>query len=208
MSELAMKTQPTVSYTDYMRFSELEYDRITMHKLITLYRNIFSEPDGWAENYSYDEVYYNLKQELASNAHLRICIDSNDENEVIAFCWVQLLSLQNICNTINTVQHYNSIGTPDIFTPLSNLIGNEPMIYLHDLGVQKNLRGKLSLSKIIYPTLANISRKTGINKVFFWTIANTHVSSLAKRAGFDLLLIHSGMQFYSGSIDFSHHNTG
>jgi len=196
-------TQPSCTFSDFTDFSALQDDMITTYKLINLYQDIFSEPDGWAENYSYEEIYNNLSHELSKPAHLRLCIDSREENEVVGFCWAQLLSLKDICQTINTVQHYNNLGTPDIFKPLNDVLNNEPMIYCHDLGIKRDLRGKLSLNKIIYPTLASVSKQTGVNKVLFWTIANTHVSALAKRAGFDLILLHSGMQFYSGTIDFA-----
>ena len=73
-------------------------------------------------------------------------------------------------------------------------------IYLHDLGIKREYRGKLSLSKLIYPTLQGITLQTGIKEVLFWTIADTKVSKLAKRAGFDLVLLHSGMQFYKGNL--------
>ena len=106
--------QPSCSYSDFTNFSDLKNDMITMYKLINCYQNIFSEPDGWAENYSYEEVYDNLTHELSHNAHLRLCIDSREENEVVGFFWAQLLSLADICQTINTVQHYSAIGTPDI----------------------------------------------------------------------------------------------
>jgi hypothetical protein len=204
MSQAVMKSDvlPSLLYSDFSSFNELKKDAIATNNLIALYRSIFAEPDGWAENYSYREVYNNLADELSENAYLRLCVDSDNDDEVIGFCWAQLLLLEDICQAITTVQHYNMIGSPDVFTPMSRLIGNEPLIYVHDLGIKRPLRGKLPLNKMIYPVLQGVARQTGVDKVFFWTIANTNVSKLAKRAGFELLMIHTGMQFYVGTIDF------
>ena len=203
MGQANMKTNTAVEYDfmDFINFHEFTLDPVMSGNLISLYQSIFAEHDGWNEHYSYNDVYQNLAHELDGNAHLRVCHDAVNEEEVVAFCWAQLQTLSNVCQAIKTVQHYEMIGSPDICTPLKNILGDEPVIYLHDLGVKRELRGKLSLSQLIYPTLQGLARQTGIHKVLFWTIANTNVSKLARRGGFEIVKLHSGMQFYAGTVE-------
>jgi len=193
-------TAQKLSYADFQGFDALKNNTQQLNELINLYREVFAEPVGWNEEYSYEEVMTNLSNELDVNAQLRLCLDREKQDEVVGFCWAQLLSLTDICETVKSVQHYQAIGCPDIFTPLKQLLGDQPMVYLHDLGIKRELRGKLSLNKLIYPVLEDVVMQTGVNKVFFWTIAETNVSKLAKRAGFELVLLHSGMQCYTGEI--------
>ena len=201
LSTVKTQTNPRYHYIDYENFDELASDPVTLDQLIQLYRQIFSEPDGWNEQFCYDQVRANLMHELSQHACLRLCTTSGRQREVVGFCWAQLLSIAEVAQTIKTVQYYDMLGSPQIEKPLQDILGNVPVIYLHDLGIKRELRGKLSLSHLIQPVLQDVARQTGIKRVLFWTIANTHVSRLARRGGFRLALLHSGMQFYIGQTD-------
>ena len=50
------------------------------NRLIACYQQTFSDPDVWAEDYSYEDVDQKLKNELTGHAFLRIIVDGNKQN--------------------------------------------------------------------------------------------------------------------------------
>lgn len=188
-----------MSFTHYHQLTE---DSLHAKKLITAYQKTFSDPDVWAENYSVEEVDNKLKNELSGEAFLRFIMEE-DSNQVAAFCWAQLLNADEILTSIRSIQYYQTLGEPDLSQPLFDTLGNEPVLYIHDLAIMQEYRGQINLRKLIVPVLQDIAIRTGINKVFFWSVEGTRISSLATRAGIDLATTSKGIQFFIGQLNLS-----
>ncbi len=187
-------------YIDFNSFEAIYSKPLTMNQLVQTYQNIFSDPALWDEQYTEQEVLDNLQDELSGAASIRLCVQNN---EVLGFCWAQRLNYSNIAHTIKNIKYYQALGNPDIHKILYDIIGDEPIIYLHDLGIASHYRGQLALNQLICPVLMSLSERTNINKVFFWSIENTRVFKLAERAGFKLVATKSGMQFFIGELKTS-----
>lgn len=192
---------PNYQALDFTSYQQLRASPLHANHLIASYQKTFSEPDVWAEDYSYEEVDQKLKNELAGDAYLRIVMDEKQQNQVAAFCWAQLLNADEILTSIRSIQYYQTLGEPDLSKPLTDVIGDESVLYLHDLAIIHEYRGKVNLRKLILPVLQDIARRTGVCKLFFWSVEGTRISSLANRAGIDLVTTSNGIQFFSGSID-------
>jgi hypothetical protein len=100
-------------------------------------------------------------------------------------------------------RYYQTLGEPDLKQPLLDTIGGESVLYIHDLAIMQEYRGQINLRKLILPVLQNIATCTGINKIFFWSIQGTRISSLADRAGIDLATTSDSIQFFCGSLNLS-----
>ncbi len=188
---------------DFKSYQQLRARSIHANQLIASYQKTFSEPDVWAEDYSYEEVDQKLKNELAGDAYLRIVIDEKKQNQVAAFCWAQLLNADEILTSIRSIQYYQTLGEPDLSKPLHDIIGDDSILYLHDLAITQEYRGKVNLRKLILPVLQDIATRTGISTLFFWSVEGTRISSLANRAGIDLVATSNGIQFFKGSISLN-----
>ena len=187
---------------DFTNYQQLTADHFYAKQLIASYQKTFSDPDVWAENYSVKDVDNKLKNELAGDAYLRMVMEEK-QNQIAAFCWAQLLNANEILTSIRSIQFYQTLGEPDLSQPLLDIIGDESVLYIHDLAIMQEYRGQINLRKLILPVLQNIAICTGINKVFFWSIEGTRISSLANRAGIDLATTSNGIQFFCGSLNLS-----
>jgi hypothetical protein len=185
-------------YADFNSFASLEANKTLLDQLVLSYQSIFSNPDGWGEHYSSEEVVYKLTHELAGQGELRVCIDT--AGHVAGFCWAQVLSVRGIADAIGTIKYYQSIGAPDVINPLVRQLGDRQVIYLHDLGIDPRYRGRIPLTQLIYPVLDTLAKRTGVDTVLFWSIADTNISRLAKRALFDRILSLGEIRFYSGTL--------
>lgn len=83
---------------------------------------------------------------------------------------------------------------------LEQLIGDEPVIYLHDLGIVNRYRGQIPLSKIICPVLAELKQRSKVPRIFFWSIEDTRIYRLAMRASCQLVANVGRMQFFIGRL--------
>ena len=185
---------------DFSSYQQLRDHPIHADHLIACYQKTFSDPEVWAEDYSYEEVDQKLKNELAGNAYLRVIVDKNKQNQIVAFCWAQLLNAEEIMSSIASIQYYQTLGEPNLKTPLQSIIGFESVLYLHDLAIVPEYRGKVNLRQLILPVLQDIAIHTGVNELFFWSVEGTRVSSLANRAGIDLAMTMNGIQLFNGNI--------
>lgn len=185
---------------DFTCYQQLRANPIIANRLIASYQKTFSDPEVWAEDYSYEDVDQKLKNELTGHAFLRIIVDGNKQNQVVAFCWAQLLNAEGIMSSITSIQYYQTLGKPELKAPLDGIIGGEPVLYLHDLAIAAEYRGKVNLRQLILPVLEGITVHTGVNELFFWSVDGTRVSSLANRAGIDLVTTLNGIQFFYGNV--------
>jgi len=186
-----------LGFIDFTSFEELSRHPRIINSLITDYRNIFGEPDVWSERYNHEEVLKKLQHELDGHAAIRLCVN-NDSQTVVGFCWAQLLNASNIIAAIQSVNFFISYGSPEIDHLLNNIIGENPVIYIHDLGVSKSCRGTLPLEQLICPVVESISQATGTRSIFFWSVENTCVAWLAQKIGINPALSVGKMQFFKG----------
>ncbi len=187
----------------FTSYQQLRAKPLYANQLIASYQKTFSEPDVWAEDYSYEDVDQKLKNELAGDAYLRVVMDEKKHNQVAAFCWAQLLTADEILTSIRSIQYYQTLGEPDLSKPLQDIIGDDSVLYIHDLAITQQYRGKVNLRKLIHPVLQDIAVRTGISKLFFWSVEGARISSLANRAGIDLVATSNGIQFFKGSISLN-----
>jgi len=191
---------PNLQYHNFSSYAELSRQKTSLLQLINSYRTIFSEPGVWSESYSAEDVSHKLQLDLDGIADLRLCVDGGYKNEMLGFCWAQCLDATGIENSINTIKYYHMIGAPAVKQHLVNLIGQGEVIYVHDLGVNPSHRGKVPLHRLIYPMLHDLASRSQVNTVMFWSIPDSHISRLARRAGFEMVLEIAGMEFYLGEI--------
>lgn len=185
-------------YLDFRSFSTLAADQALLGQLISSYQAIFGDPNGWAEHYTDDDVLQKLKHELSGQAQLRLCVDPADH--IVGFCWAQALAVDGIAHAIGTIKYYQSIGAPDVLNPLCDRFGEREVIYLHDLGIDPRCRGRIPLTQLVYPVLDGLAKRANVTTVLFWSIADTNISRLAKRALFHRILALGEMRFYSGDL--------
>lgn len=201
MTPVSAESRQCPMYYDFQDFAALAAQPQLLHGLVSSYQAIFGDPDGWAEHYSVEDVLAKLTKELSGHAALRVCADA--AGDVIGFCWAQALNVDDIVDAISSIDYYQSIGAPEVDHRLRQLFANGRVIYLHDLGIARAYRGRIPLSQLIYPVLDNVAEHSALNTVFFWSIAETNVSRLAKRAQFHPVLTVDAMCFYAGDLHAS-----
>lgn len=182
-------------FLDFSSYEMFMQDEIIVKSFVSLYKEIFKDPELWAEEYSTQEIHERLKEELAGTAQLRLCVS---EDEVVAFAWVQELSIKDVKCAIESIEYYERLGSPDISSVLQ--CEEEKVMYLHDLGVKKDKRGEVSLRMLLCPMIQTISQKSEAKEVFFWTIEKTKISILARYIGFKKVATVESMQFFKGSM--------
>lgn len=185
-------------YADFHGFPALAVDPGLTGELITSYQTIFGDPDGWAEHYSREDVLGKLTSELAGDAGLRLCLDAG--GGIAGFCWAQVLGVDEIADAIGTIKYYQSIGAPEVISHLRHRFGTGRLIYLHDLGIHSRHRGRVPLTQLVYPVLDGLSQRSGVDTVLFWSVDDTNVARLAKRALFHRMLALGDMRFYCGNV--------
>lgn len=188
-------------YLDFHDFPALATNPRLMEQIVLSYQTIFGDPDGWAEQYTHAEVLQKLSNELAGQAGLRICLADTDQ--IAGFCWAQVLQLDEIAAAIGSIKYYQSIGAPEVISHLQPRLGDGKVLYLHDLGIDTLYRGRIPLTQLIYPVLDALAQRSGVDTVLFWSVADTKISKLAKRALFHRIFALDEMRFYSGKIGAS-----
>ncbi|MFO7603800.1 MAG: hypothetical protein R6X06_08290 [Gammaproteobacteria bacterium] len=192
-----MQTQHT--YIDFNNFEALAQQQDILNSLTSNYCRIFGEPDVWNETYDHDEIREKLQQELSGTSALRVCLDT-ESNEVIGFCWAQLLDAAEIVTAVQSVHFYTAYGAPDVDQALHNIIGKNAVIYVQDLGINKAYRGSIPLEQLICPVIENVSKRAQTRNVFFWSVADTCIGWLAEKTGIRTALTIGKMQFFGGEF--------
>jgi len=189
------------TFLDFHTYEALLKEEQTMSSFIQTYKEVFNDPELWAETYTTTEIQLRLKAELSGLASLRLCIDK--DGTVIAFAWVQELSVDEVLHSIESIDYYREIGRPNVRVILENKIAHGRIMYLHDLGVKKDKRGEVSLRKLLCPMIQTLGTKTDTKEVLFWTIEKTKISILARYIGFKKMATVEGMQFFVGNLETS-----
>lgn len=194
------QSRAKLNYQEIRSYYELAQKPALMAQLISTYQTIFGDPETWAEQYSDEDVRHKLQDELAGHSNLRICVDENAHSSVAAFFWSQLRSADDIVRAIATIKFSAQLATPELTQQLRDAIGEEPVIYIHDFGIQKKYRGKIWLTHLIGPVLWEIGQRTRVSKVLFWSVPGTQVDLFARREGFKPVLVAHGMHFHLGEF--------
>ncbi len=190
-----------INYLDFHNYDALTADKSISDKLVESYQNIFGDPKLWGESYSDQDINDKLQDELSGKASLRLCINGEGNREVLGFCWAQLLNLDGVKSAIESIQFYKTLGSPKIRETLKSILKDESVLYLHDLGIAKQCRGKVSLQNLICPVLNSLAKKSNTQRLFFWSIKDSRIFNLAKYTGFKLAATVDGMQFFIGDIN-------
>ncbi len=148
-----------LSFATYASFDDLAADPAMMDALIEQYQRVFGESEVWGETYSRDDVLAKLRDELAGEASLRICHDRS--GTVLGFCWAQLLGAAEVMRAVDTIKFYQSIALPDLPDRIDALLSGTRVLYVHDLGIARSARGRIPLTQLIYPVLADVAGRTG-----------------------------------------------
>jgi hypothetical protein len=188
-----------LQYRDFHSYQELSREVAVSNRLVRAYRTTFGDSEVWGENYSDADVHDKLREELAGRASLRVCVDRADES-VAAFFWAQLCGADEILRAIGTIKYSEALATPALRASLREAIGEREVIYVHDLGILKEYRGRIWLTNLIGPPLWEIGARTGKGRVLFWSVPGTQVSAFARRAGFEEILVTHGMHFHLGEF--------
>ena len=192
-------TNPALQYRDFHSYAELLGDVDVAKRLVLAYQETFGGSDVWAETYTDAEVWQKLKTELAGRSSLRVCVDPAS-GAVVAFFWVQLCKAEDILRAVATIKYSEALATPALLANLRKAIGGREVIYVHDLGILKEYRGRIWLTHLIGPPLWEVATRTGNGRVLFWSVPGTQVAAFARRAGFDEVLVTNGMHFRLGEF--------
>jgi len=193
-----------LSFAAYASFDALAADGAMLDALIEQYQRVFEASEVWGETYAREDVLARLRDELAGEASLRICHDRS--GTVLGFCWAQLLDAAAVMRAVDTIKFYQSMALPDLPDRIDALLSGTPVLYVHDLGIARSARSRVPLTQLIYPVLADVARRTGHGRVLFWTMPETRVSTLARRARFVECPMPNGMRFHLG--EFRAHHDG
>jgi len=189
------------SFLDFNSYEALVKEEKTVTSFVQTYKEVFNDPELWAEAYSTQEIHVRLKAELLGVASLRLCVDN--KGTVIAFAWVQELSIDEVVHSIESIDYYQEIGCPNVREVLEEKVAETKVLYLHDLGVKKDKRGEVSLRMLLCPMMQVLSTDTDTKEVLFWTIEKTKISILARYIGFKKMATVEGMQFFVGNLSTS-----
>lgn len=162
--------------------------------LIECYREVFKE--SWGENYTYQEVKNRLQRELTGHACLRFAVDLATQ-KVLAFCWAQYLSAQEIKLAINAI-HY--IHTVKDFSINQAVPANSHAIYIHDIGILKPARSQVPLALLIMPTLEAVALYARTRELIFWSIQQTSIAHIANKINIQPYYEKEDVQFFSGFL--------
>jgi hypothetical protein len=188
-----------LQYRDFHSYQELLRDPDLARRLVHAYQATFAGSEVWGETYRDAEVWQKLRLELAGRASLRVCVDPAN-GAVAAFFWAQLCRADDILRAIGTIKYSESLATPALLANLRSAIGDGEVIYVHDLGILEEYRGRVWLSHLISPALWEVAARSGNGRVLFWSVPGTRVAAIARRAGFDETLVTHGMHFHLGEF--------
>ena len=205
-SAIVNRPHRALSFAAYASFDDLAADGAMLDALIEQYQRVFGESEVWGETYAREDVLARLRDELAGEASLRICHDRS--GHVLGFCWAQLLDAAAVMRAVDTIKFYQSMALPDLPDRIDALLSGTRVLYVHDLGIARSARSRVPLTQLIYPVLADIARRTGHGRVLFWTMPETRVSTLARRARFVECPMPNGMRFHLGEFRAHHDGTG
>jgi hypothetical protein len=192
-------SSPDLQYRDFHSYAELLGDVDIAKRLVLAYQETFGGSGVWAETYSDADVWRKLKAELAGRASLRVCVDPAS-GAVVAFFWAQLCRPEEILRAIGTIKYSESLATPALLANLREAIGDRQVIYVHDLGIREEYRGRIWLTHMIGPPLWEVAARSGNGQVLFWSVPGTQVAAFARRAGFGEVLVTQGMHFHLGEF--------
>lgn len=188
---------------DFDNFEQLQQQPALLVSLAQCYCEIFAEPGIWAEHYSQQQVLTKLQNELRGPAALRVFTEPASD-EVIAFCWAQYLAPAAVIEAIASVEYVQSQtqgqSQPLQLESLQAAIGEQPLIYLQDLGIRKDHRGNLSLVDLIHPTLERVAASAGTRRLFFWSVKATCISWLAEKSGIAKVYEQADMCFFRSEL--------
>jgi len=202
---LKYKTQTKLNTLDFHSYDSLIANKNISDQLVNTYQAIFSDPLLWEENYSQQEVLTKLRHELSGNSGLRLYANPNkykkSQSEVVGFCWAQQLDVYGVQHAIESIQYYQTIGSPKIDETLKQILNDQPVLYIHDLGITQAFRGQIPLHQLICPVINSLAQRSQTQRLFFWSIKESRIYKLAEYAGFKLVATVDGMQFFIGNID-------
>ena len=184
---------------DFHSFQDLMRDPALAKRLVQAYQTTFAASEVWAESYTDAQVWQKLRHELAGRASLRVCVDA-ENGAVAAFFWAQLCKADDILRAIGTIRYSESLATPALLAELREAIGEREVIYVHDLGILEEYRGRIWLTHLIGPALWEVAARSGNGRVLFWSVPGTQVGAFARRAGFREVLVTRGMHFHLGEF--------
>jgi hypothetical protein len=188
-----------LQYRDFHSYADLVRDPALASRVVRAYQATFSSSEVWGEVYSDADVWQKLRHELSGRASLRVCVDSSTQ-AVAAFFWAQACSADDILRAIATIKYSQSLATPALLSKLREAIGNREVIYVHDLGILEEYRGRIWLTHLIGPPLWQVGSTSGSGQVLFWSVPGTQVAAIARRAGFDEVLVTDGLHFHLGEF--------
>lgn len=188
-----------LQYRDFHSYQELLRDPDLAKRLVRAYQLTFGGSKVWAETYTDAEVWQKLSDQLSGRASLRVFVDPAD-GTVVAFFWAQLCKVDDILRAIGTIKYSEALATPALRESLREAIGDREVIYVHDLGILEDYRGRIWLTHLIGPPLWEVAARSGNGQVLFWSVPGTQVAAFARRAGFDEVLVTQGMHFHLGEF--------
>jgi hypothetical protein len=193
-----MSARP-LQYHSFHGYDELVRDPAIAKSLVRAYQTTFGGSEVWAETYTDEEVWQKLRDQLDGRASLRVCVDPATE-DVVAFFWAQLCKKEDILRAVATIKYSESLATPELLASLHEAIGEREVIYVHELGILKEYRGRIWLTHLIGPPLWEVAARSGNGHVLFWSVPGTQVAAFARRGGFREVLVTHGMHFHLGEF--------
>ena len=184
------------SFRDFNSDEELSIHSDIKMNLILLYQQIFRDSGAWGEDYEVTEIEKSIKAGLSGDACLRVCFDANDGLQPIGFCWAQKLSIDSVLKSVESIQFYKKIGSPNVHEPLKTLIGSSEIVYIHDLGISPDYRGEVPLERLVIPPVMRVVTESSAKRVLFWSNPQTCIHHLANKAQIPMIYEQSGMQFF------------
>jgi hypothetical protein len=188
-----------LQYRDFHSYQELLREPDIAKRLVRAYQETFGGSEVWAESYTDAQVWRKLREQLAGRASLRVCIDPATRG-VVAFFWAQLCRADDILRAIGTIKFSESLATPALLASLQDATGDREVIYVHDIGILEQYRGRIWLTHLVGPPLWEVAARSGNGRVLFWSVPGTQVAAFARRAGFDEVLVADGMHFHLGAF--------
>ncbi|MBS0322207.1 MAG: hypothetical protein JSR18_16810 [Proteobacteria bacterium] len=186
----------TLVHRDFDSFAALAAQRPVLDALVALYIESFGEGSVWGEAYSRADVLRKLRSELAGCAALRLVLAPG--GEVAAFCWAQAMRADDVARAVGTIQYAQASMSDGLGPSLAAALGDAPVLYVHDLAIAERYRGRVGMTRLVYPLLGGLGLRSGIDRVLFWSIADTQMALFARRASFVPVLTVGPLCFHLG----------
>jgi hypothetical protein len=192
-------TPVNIEFRDFYSFEELNQHPAILRSLAKCYQNIFSESDIWNEHYSEHEIRAKLELELSGHCAMRVCIDTAND-QVVGFCWAQSLDIEQINHCMEGVKYAEGSAFNEVKKCLEQLLPRKTAVYLQDLGIDKNYRQAISLKTLILPPIASVAEQSSNQQLVFWSVAETCIAHIAKKAGILPFYQQNNMLFFCGAL--------